>query len=101
MMKEKMKYKKAYLSVEDFGQGMFSGERILKVRNYTGELLSGFFDKNRIKDRGLEVDVLWEEKDIALVMTPGLGFFQRSAGNCCLENSRVFVKKEDLLYSFS
>lgn len=81
---------KAYLNVEDSGEGMFSSERILKARDYYGNVIEGFFDKSNIKEGKLEVSVLGEECDGVMVVTPQ-AFLER--------NTLLYFKREDLTYS--
>jgi len=80
---------KAYLKVNDKGIGMFPHERILVARDYNGNQISGFFDKTNIRDNGLEVRVISQEKDGAVILTPQL-FLEK--------NSFICVKKSTLSY---
>ena len=84
-----MGYKKAYLKIIDNKNGMFSDERILYAKDYHGNEMSGFFDGCNIKHGRLEVSVIREESDSAIVVTPQF-FMERSSIIC--------VKKADLFY---
>jgi len=85
----KVKHKKAYLKVEDWGEGMFSIERILKAVDYNGNLMSGFFDNSNIKNGRLEITVIGEERDCVAIVTP-----QYFLG----QSNIILVKKSDLKY---
>ena len=83
--------KKAYLKVNDLGEGFFSSERILEARNYYGTPIWGFFDKDNIKNGRLVVSVSEkQEGDYVGVIVPQ--FFED-------EGDIVLVKKSDLEYA--
>jgi hypothetical protein len=84
-----MEYKKGYLKVEDGGKGMFSGERILYAKTYSGKTIDGFFDNGNIINGRLRVTVLAEEGDAVTILPPQYFF---KAG------SFILVKKSDLEY---
>ena len=85
----KIGYKRAYFRIEDRGKGMYSGERVIKSKDYHGKILEGFFDKNNIHNGRLKVTVIEKEKDLITVITPNL-FFGRT--------SIIGVKESDLVF---
>jgi hypothetical protein len=76
--------------------GMSSDECAIGIMNYKGALASGFFAKEYIRNGMLEVKVVDEKADLALVRVPGQFISDtESAGEGCY----ITIRKEELVYS--
>jgi len=61
-----------YVSLNSVSEGQFSNEYALSVRNFEGDLTSGFFEKKYVKDNKLVVKVLSDvRKNTILIEVPG------------------------------
>ncbi|MBT4165666.1 hypothetical protein HOE04_01360 [archaeon] len=83
--------KGVYLTGVEISDGMFSGERIVKVRDYLGESCDGFFEDEMIVEGGLEVEVVGVES--------GLAFVKPSRGHEFMERRGVIVDERLLRYN--
>ena len=83
--------KKAYLSII-ISEGQFSNEKSVRLKDYTGEESSGFFENKYIKDGKLEVSVLLENQNKALIKLPGRTL--EGIG----DKGYITVKKDNLEY---
>ncbi|MDP2924909.1 MAG: hypothetical protein Q8N99_00905 [Nanoarchaeota archaeon] len=71
--------KKVYL-IGKIGDGMFADEASFYSNDYQGRVLSGFFDNSMIKEGNLEVEVLSDNSDLALIRpVNGREFFDHRA----------------------
>ena len=82
---------KAYLTGIKIEEGMFSSESTVICKDYRGKEYSGFFDNNMIKEGMLEVKVLDEKGNLALI--------NPSRGQEFLEARDITVRKEHLKYA--
>ncbi|MEK6859660.1 MAG: hypothetical protein AABX54_02485 [Nanoarchaeota archaeon] len=71
---------KAYLNnIVVVGQGMFPNEVIVQYYDSLGRVLSGFFDKQFVKEGKLEVNVLFSNSEQTTITAPQQGFLERNA----------------------
>ncbi len=82
----------AYLSdIAVIGKGMFSNEVIVQYYDSRGKVIEGFFDKQFVKEHGLEVSVLYSNDKRAMIIAPQDGF---------LEMPKILaVPREDIFYA--
>lgn len=68
---------KAYLNdIVITGKGMFSNEVIVQYYDSKGKVLGGFFDKQFIKEQGLEINVLYSDDKQTTIVAPQQGFLE-------------------------
>jgi len=84
--------KQAYLKNIKVGEGQFSNENAITLVDYNGTPTSGFFNSKFIKNAGLEVQVVDETEDLALIKIPGRMLEMPG------DKGYLTVKKSDLEY---
>ncbi len=62
---------KAYLKPLKIYEGLFSSEKGVRIKDFTGEETSGFFESKHIKKGKLEVAVISEKGNLVLVELSG------------------------------
>ena len=85
-------YKKGFLTNISVEEGMFPNERIVKAKNYKGEIISGFFHIDSLNKGKLEVRVIIQQEDKAMII-PQRGQFLEE-----YQDRRVIVNKRNLIY---
>jgi len=65
-----LRSKKAYLTPLSIGEGMFSSENTIVLKTYDGTETSGFISNDKIKDGRLEVSIVKEKGELALINLP-------------------------------
>lgn len=83
-----------YLTDVEISPGMFSDEAAVFLRDYRGEEYSGFVSKDHIRDGMLEVSILEQTEELALIQSA-----DRGDGHEFLNGKRsLTVMKEELVY---
>ena len=83
---------KIYLKTTKISNGQFSREKSVVIRDYTGEESSGFFENKNLMSGNLEITIVEEEGELALIKLPGRTL--EGPG----DKGYLTVKKQDLQY---
>jgi hypothetical protein len=62
---------KTYLTNIKVSDGQFSGEKAIRVTDYSGTETSGFFENQHIREGKLEVIIVQEKGELVLIKLPG------------------------------
>jgi len=79
--------KYAFLTGIEVSKGMFPTEKVVVLRDYNGKGYEGVFDNSLVQNNELEVKVIQEEGDLALITPASLGF---------MDERHLTVKKSKL-----
>ena len=85
-------YKKGFLTNISVEEGMFPNERVVESKNYEGKIISGFFHIDSLKKGKLEVRVITQQEDKAMIIPQGGHFLEED------QDKRVIVNKRNLIY---
>ncbi len=92
-MNNTMKEKKYYVKCTEVREGMFSSERAVAILDASGRKITGIFDFSRIKGGYLEVDLIAQQGDAAVVSAINNGMGQGFYGS----SGEIWVNKKDLV----
>ena len=85
-------YKKGFLTNISVEEGMLSNEIIIESKNYWGKIISGFFHIDSLNKGKLEVKVITQQEDKAMIIPQGGYFLEED------QDKRVIVNKRNLIY---
>ena len=83
---------KGYLTNISVSEGMFPSEKTVVATNYKGKIISGFFYIDSLNKGKLEVGVITQQEDKAMIIPQGGHFLEEG------QDKGVIVNKRNLIY---